>query len=181
MSLATLLRLQHPDTRHLYRVFRLGTPMQLVTMDIVGPFTESTTGSQYILVVSDYFTKCVEAYAIPNQEALTIAKVLVDEFFCRFGPPRQLHSDQGRQLEFDLIEEICTQLQIKKSHTSPHPSQSDRQVECFNRTLLHMLATAMVLGGPLEEGALCLRHQCALHNHLHTFLSHVWETSCPPS
>ena len=56
--------------------------MKLVAMDIVGPFPESTTGSQYIFMVSDYFTKWVEAYAIPNQEALTIAKVLVNEFFC---------------------------------------------------------------------------------------------------
>ena len=95
--------------------------MKLVAMDIVGPFPESTTGSQYIFMVSDYFTKWVEAYAIPNQEALTIAKVLVNEFFCRFGPIWQLHSDQGRQFESNLIEEICTQLQIKKSHTSPPP------------------------------------------------------------
>ena len=122
VSLATLVRLQHPDTGHLYRVFRLGTPMQLVTMNIVGPFLQSTTGSQYILVVSDYFTKWVEAYAISNQEALTIAKVLVNKFFCWFGPPRQLHSDQGRQFESNSIEEICTQLQIKKAPNTPNLS-----------------------------------------------------------
>lgn len=61
--------------------------MQLVEMDIVGPFPESETGNRYILVVSDYFTKWVEAFAIPNQEAPTIARILVDEFFCRFPLP----------------------------------------------------------------------------------------------
>jgi hypothetical protein len=35
----------------------------------------------------DYFTKWPEAYAIPNQEASTIA-ALVTNFFCRFGIPR---------------------------------------------------------------------------------------------
>ena len=59
------------------------------------------------------------------QCAKGITKVLVDEFFCRFGPPWQLHSDKARQFEFKLIEEICTQLQIKKSHTSPYHSQGD--------------------------------------------------------
>ena len=118
-----------------------GHPMQLVAMDIVGPFPESEIGNQYILVVSDYFTKWVEAYAIPNQEASTVARVLVDEFFCRFGPPRQLHSDQGRQFESKLMEGICERLEIKKSRTSPYHPQSDGQVERFNRTLLHMLST----------------------------------------
>ena len=33
-------------------------------------------------------------YAIRNQEAITVAKKLVDEMFCRFSPPEQLHSDQ---------------------------------------------------------------------------------------
>jgi hypothetical protein len=43
-----------------------------------------------------YFTKWPEAYAIPNQEAATVAEALVTNFFCRFGVPRELHSDQGR-------------------------------------------------------------------------------------
>eukprot|EP00731_Ephydatia_muelleri_P031756 Em0023g263a len=50
-----------------------------------------------VTAAGDYFTKWVEAYAIPNQEAGTVAKKLVDELFYRFSPPEQLHSDQGRQ------------------------------------------------------------------------------------
>jgi hypothetical protein len=55
----------------------------------------------------DYFTKWPEAYAIPNQEASTEAEVLVTNFFCRFGIPRELHSDQGRNFESRLLQEIC--------------------------------------------------------------------------
>ena len=36
----------------------------------------------------------------------------------------------------------------------------------------------MALGGPFEEGVLCLQYQHVLHNHVHTFLSHVQKTSC---
>ena len=70
-----------------------GFPMQVVAVDILGPFPESTMGNSYILVARDYFTKWTEAYAIPNQEASTIAQKLVDQLFCRFSPPEQLHSD----------------------------------------------------------------------------------------
>ena len=70
-----------------------GFPMQIIAVDILGPLPESTAGNLYILVVGDYFTKWLEAYTIPNQEAITMARKLVDQLFCRFSPPEQLHSD----------------------------------------------------------------------------------------
>ena len=84
-------------------------------MDILGPFPESQEGNKYILVVSDYFTRWVEAYAIKNQEAVTVADKLVNEFFFRFGPAEQLHSDQGRNFEADVTQEVCKLLEIVKS------------------------------------------------------------------
>ena len=82
----------------------------------------------------------MEAFAIPNQEASTVANKLVDEVFMRFGIPTQLHSDQGRQFESHLMTEICKLLGIQKSRTTPYHPQSDGMVERFNRTLLSMLA-----------------------------------------
>ena len=70
--------------------------MQMVAVDITGPFPRTTNGNSYILVVSDYFTRWAGAYAIPNQESATVADKQVDEFFCQFSIPEQLHSDQGR-------------------------------------------------------------------------------------
>ena len=120
-----------------------GRPLQLVATDIVGPLPESPAGNLYILVVADYFTRYVEAYPIPNQEATTVARKLVDEFFLRFSPPEQLHSDQGRNFESTVIAEICKLLGIEKSRTTPYHPQSDGLVERFNRTLLDKLATAV--------------------------------------
>jgi len=73
--------------------------MQVVAADIVGPFPTSKTGNCYILVVSDYFTRWVEAYGIPNQEASTVSLCLVDWMFCCFSMPQQLHTDIGTQFE----------------------------------------------------------------------------------
>lgn len=120
---------------------KAGYPMQVVAVDIMGPLPESQSGNSYVLVAGDYFTKWMEVYAIPNQEAMTVARKLTDEMFCRFSPPDQLHSDQGKQFESELLKEICKLLQIRKTRTTPYHPQCDGLVERFNRTLLSMLAT----------------------------------------
>ena len=118
-------------------------PLQLVAVDLLGPLPESSQKNSYVLVVSDYFTRWTEAYALPNQEAGTVAKKLVDEFLFRFSLPEQLHSDQGRQFESRIIKELAHLLQIRKTRTTPYHPQSDGLVERFNRTLLAMLSTAV--------------------------------------
>ena len=145
---------------------KVGNPMQLVAVDILGPLLESEAGNSYILVAADYFTRWVEAYPIPNQEATTVAKKLTDELFFRFSPPEQLHSDQGRQFESTVIAEVCKLLGITKSRTTPYHPQGDGLVERFNRTLLAMLATA-VQERPFEWEEhlrrLCMAYNTSVH------------------
>ena len=126
----------------------------MVAMDITEPFPESEQKNCYILVVADYYTKWVECFAIPDQEAKTIAQRLVDEFFCRFAIPDQIHSDQGRQFESSVMTEVCKLLQIEKTRTTPYHPQFDGQVERFNRTLVDMLS------------ATCKEHPFDWENHL---------------
>ena len=89
----------------------------------------------------DYFTKWAEAFPVASITADTIADVLVKEFICRFGVPRALHSDQGRQFESELFQKTCKILGIEKTRTTPYHPQSDGQVERFNRTLKVMLSS----------------------------------------
>ena len=79
-----------PEQRAGLQPLQTGYPMLLVAIDILGPLPESNAGNICILVAGDYFTRWMEAYAIPNQEAVTVAQKLVDELFCRFSPPEQL-------------------------------------------------------------------------------------------
>ena len=46
-----------------------------VAMDILDITTVSDRGNRYILVVADYFTKYIEAYALPNKTAHAVADV----------------------------------------------------------------------------------------------------------
>ena len=117
--------------------------MQSVAVGILGLLTESRAGNSYVLVAADYFTRWVEAYPIPNLEAITVAKKLTDELFFRFSLPEQLHSDQGRQFESEILTHLCKFLHSEKTRTTPYHPQSDGLVERFNLILIQMLSTCI--------------------------------------
>lgn len=119
---------------------RTGFPMERVALDIVGPLPITQHGNKYILVVSDYFTRWPEAYPLANQEAESIARVLVNEWICRFGVPMHIHSDQGRNFESKIFKKMYNLLGMAKTRTTPYHPQSDGLVERFNRTLIGMLS-----------------------------------------
>ena len=118
------------------QVYKVGAPMERVGIDILGPQTQTKRGNRYVLVISDYFTRWTEAFAMPNIEAVMVADLLVTEFICRYGEPRQIHSDQGRHLSLKSFRKFAN---IDKTRSKAYNPQSNGLVERFNRTLLNML------------------------------------------
>jgi transposase InsO family protein len=117
----------------------VGAPLDRVAIDVLGELPETSNGNRYLIVISDYFTKWVQAHAVPDYTAYTTAEVFVREFATRMGLPRQLHTDQGGNFESTLFKGVCQLLGIHKTRTTPYHPQSDGLVERFNRTLLQML------------------------------------------
>ena len=118
-----------------------GMPMERIALDIMGPLPRSNSGNSYILVIGDYFTKWTQAHALPDHTAQTVAKIVVEEWICKMGVPRTIHSDQGTDFESNLFQEMCRLLNIEKTRTCPYRPQSDGMIERFNRTVAQMLAT----------------------------------------
>ena len=106
--------------------------MERIAINILGPLPKTVSGNEYIMVISDYFTKWIECYSLPNQLAYTVADALVTKFFTRFGVPCFLYTDQGRDFESLLFQHVCNLLGIQKTRTAPYRPQSDGLVERFN-------------------------------------------------
>uniref|UniRef100_A0A672GGI4 Gypsy retrotransposon integrase-like protein 1 n=1 Tax=Salarias fasciatus TaxID=181472 RepID=A0A672GGI4_SALFA len=115
-------------------------PLDLVCIDFLSLEPDSQ-GYANILVVTDHFTRYAQAFPAKDQKATTVAKILCERYFVHYGLPARIHSDQGRDFESKLIQDLLRMLGIRKSRTSPYHPQGDPQPERFNRTLLSMLGT----------------------------------------
>ena len=64
-------------------------PFHRVAVDVLQlPLTSQ--GNKYVVVFMDYFTKWVEAYAVPDQQTPTVARLLVENIVCRHGVPQRV-------------------------------------------------------------------------------------------
>lgn len=76
------------------RQYHVGAPFERIVIDIPGPFLKSEKDKKYALVTMDSFSKWPEAYAILNQETITIVDQLIPKWVIRFVVPWELYSDQ---------------------------------------------------------------------------------------
>ena len=63
-----------------------------------------------------------------NQEAETVARLLVWNWIQKYGEPEQLHTDQGRNFGSELIKQICEVYGIEKTRTTAYYPQGDGQI-----------------------------------------------------
>ncbi len=109
-------------------------PLEVLAIDFT--MLEPASGYENVLVCTDVFSNFTQAIPTRDQTAKTVARVLVKDWFVRFGVPCRIHSDQGRNFESDLIRELCTIYGIAKSRTTPYPPGGGMaSVKDFNRTL----------------------------------------------
>lgn len=88
-----------------------------LALEIMCPILITGMKNRYILVVQDYFTKFVEASALPNQEAVTITRKLVDKVICIYGIPKIILTDKGYHFKSQLIHDLCD-----FHHITPNPT-----------------------------------------------------------
>ena len=121
----------------------------------MGPLPTSSKGKKYILVVTDIFSKWVEAFALRSTDTVLV--------ICRYGVPTTLHSDQGANLTGQVISSLCKRLGIKRTQTTAYHPQGNGQVEHFNRTLDAMLSQvgereSERLGSTHSQGVVCIQN-----------------------
>nr|GEV54007.1 reverse transcriptase domain-containing protein [Tanacetum cinerariifolium] len=110
-------------------------------IDFMGPFP-SSNGNKYILVAVDYFSKWVEAKALPTNDARVVVKFL-KSLFSLFGTPRAIISDRGTHFCNDQFTRVMIKYGVTRRLAIAYHPQTSGQVEVSNRGLKQILKRTM--------------------------------------
>jgi hypothetical protein len=89
-----------------------------IAMDTTGPLLETKSSNRYILVAIDHYSKWCEAKVVVDHGAKTAARFLEDDIVCRYGVPKFVLTDNGREwaAEFDVM---CKDYAIQHQRIAP--------------------------------------------------------------
>ena len=116
-------------------------PFEVIGMDLVFPMPRSKNGNVAILVWEDYATRWSEAVPLEDTSAASIGKAFWYNIVCRYGCPRTVLTDLGRNFMAAVFEELLRFTKTDRLRTTAYHPQTDGLVERQNQTLKQMIRT----------------------------------------
>ncbi|XP_048626848.1 uncharacterized protein LOC125594842 [Brassica napus] len=104
-------------------------------MDIIGPMPASRQ-KKFILVLTYYFTKWVEAEAYASITDKEVQNFVWRNIICRHGLPYEIITDNGSQFISHHFKGFCDRWRIRLNMSTPRNPQSNGQAESTNKTII---------------------------------------------
>ena len=98
----------------------------------MGPLPQGKRQMKFLLVAIDYFTKWVEVEALATIIETKVQNFVWKNIVCRFGIPRTIISDNGRQFDSQAFRSFRSNLGIRNKYSSPGHPQANGQTEVTN-------------------------------------------------
>lgn len=131
---------QHVREYHLWQLYRdkanqPGMPLHnltspwpfsmwgMVAIDIIN--TKSIQWPPFYFCRYRLFTKWVEAAFFANLTKTQATRFVRNNFICWYGLPQAIMIDNARNLNNDMIKDLCTQLMITHRNSAPYRPQND--------------------------------------------------------
>jgi transposase InsO family protein len=100
-----------------------------ISLGCMGPLPLTAQGNRYILTCQDQLSKYLVAIALPNQDAVTVTRALVDNVITVFGSQGSILTDCASNFTGEIRRHLCKLLRISKINTIPFRPQSNGNVE----------------------------------------------------
>ena len=116
-----------------------GQAFDKIALDIVGPLKTTNSGNTYILTMQDLLTKYSIYAPLSSISAEATATAFINYFICRFGCPRSILTDQGRNFMSQLFKNITRKFRIQHFRTTAYYPQSNGSLERSHMVLIEYL------------------------------------------
>ncbi|KZS17759.1 Uncharacterized protein APZ42_016190 [Daphnia magna] len=101
-------------------------PFEVLGLDFLGPIKpHSLQGNNYILVITDYFSKWIEVIPLTNCTALSTSKALVERIILHHGTPKAIITDRGSSFISELYSALGKALNNKRMKTTAYHPQTN--------------------------------------------------------
>ncbi|GJT90880.1 reverse transcriptase domain-containing protein [Tanacetum coccineum] len=107
----------------------------LAGINIARPFSEGPGKVKFLIVAMDCFTKWIKAKPVATIMGNQVKNFVWDNIVCRFGLPREIISDNGKQFKDNPFKDWCEKLCIRQHFASVKHPQANGLVERANRSL----------------------------------------------
>lgn len=110
-------------------------PWQLISSDLFGPLPRTASGYEYILVVSDYFSKFPLLFPLKRVSAANVIQKIEEQVFMVFGVPEFMIVDNGVQFgRSNEFQNLLKQYNVKPLYNSYYTPQNN-PTERVNRVI----------------------------------------------
>lgn len=110
-------------------------PLESVCIDILGRLIRTARGNEYLLVITDRFTKLTRTGPLRTISAMNVARAFVENWVFRYGPPIDLIADNGKQFTSKFFQSVCQILNVHNSFTTTnHPQKTVRLNDLTGRS-----------------------------------------------
>jgi len=105
-------------------------------IDMIGRIEpKASNGHRFILVAIDYFTKWVKAASYANVTKQVVVKFIKNNIICRYGVPSKIITDNGTNLNNDMVQALCEKFKIEHHDFSPYRPKMNCAVEAANKNI----------------------------------------------
>lgn len=115
-------------------------PWEVICADLVGPLPRTSHGNQFILVISDCFSKYSLFFPLRKATASAVSKHLENDIFLQYGVPRALITDNGVQFRSKEFQKLMQSYSVQILFTSYYNPKAN-PTERVNRVLKTMLVS----------------------------------------
>ncbi|KAK2366564.1 hypothetical protein QL285_079929 [Trifolium repens] len=131
--------IQHVPASELHSVIK-PWPFRGWALDLIGEIRPASSKNQrFILVGIDYFTKWIEAVALPKVDQEAVISFIQNHIIYRFALPETITTDQGTVFVGQKMQSFANEAGFKLLTSTPYYAQANGQVKAANKIIIGLI------------------------------------------